>query len=113
LLSHCRDAEDVKITDPDLGDGSFDVLEGSRDQTVGRIEAGGSATIQYVAIPKRGQKGFIAAPAIVTYRSGSLSQKLQSTTPFVSVLSTFQSFEAYLVGLVRSSTTLQAICIQK
>jgi hypothetical protein len=99
----------VKITDLELGDRSFDVLEGSREQTVGTIEAGGSATIQYVAIPKRGQKGFIAAPAIVTYTSGSRSQKLQSTAPFVSVLSTFQSFEAYLVGLVRSSIILEAI----
>jgi hypothetical protein len=76
---------------------------------VGTIEAGGSVTLQYVAIPKRGQKSFKAAPAEVTYTSGSHLQKLQSTTPFVSVLSTFQSLEAYLVGLVCTLTKLYAM----
>lgn len=97
----CRTAGDVKVEDT-IPEG-FDLIEGKSTMKFGSISAGMSVGMEYIVIPKAGNKKFQAAPAKVQYTSSkqNLLKKLFSTTPYIEVLSTKQNLELYAVQVVR------------
>jgi hypothetical protein len=99
--SVCRSAKAIQVKDH-IPDG-FELIEGKPEASFDNVYAGSSVGIEYIVIPKTGNKQFQMQPAVAQYLTASRKEPwlLLSTQPFVQILSTRQNMELYAVEVVR------------